>query len=80
MLKIFLTFDNLNHVYLKEKICETLKVNKLPKEHYAIFKNITNFSYIEKEDILNYKGLKRKELNKLDRIFDTAEEFRYFKK
>ena len=73
-------FDNLNHVYLKEKICEALKVNKLPKEHYAIFKNITNFSYIEKEDILNYKGLKRKELNKLDRIFDTAEEFRYFKK
>lgn len=73
-------FDNLCHVYLKEKICETLKVDKLPKEHYAIFKSITNFSYIEKEDILKYKGLKRKELNELDRIFDTGEEFRNFKK
>lgn len=73
-------FDNLNHAYLKEKICEVLKVEKLPKEHYAIFKNITNFSYIEKEDILAYKGLKRKELNELEKIFDTPEEFRNFKK
>lgn len=73
-------FDRLNHKYLKEKLCEVLKVDRLPKEHYAIYKNITNFTYIERNDILSYKNIKIKEFNKLDKIFETTEEFQKFKK
>ena len=73
-------FDELNHSYLKEKLVDILKCERLPNEHYAIYKNIINFTYVEKEDILNYKGIDKKEFNKLNQIFDTTQEFQVFKK
>ncbi|MFL8801462.1 MULTISPECIES: reverse transcriptase domain-containing protein [unclassified Clostridioides] len=73
-------FDRLDHSYLKEKLYDVLKCDKLPKEHYAIFKNITNFTYINRNDILEYKGINDKEYNKLDKIFETSKEFQSFKK
>ncbi len=44
-------FDNLNHKRLKETWIEVLNEKFLPDDHYAIFKNLTRFSYIEQEDI-----------------------------
>lgn len=44
-------FDNLNHKRLKETWIEILEEKILPDDHYAIFKNLTKFSYIELEDI-----------------------------
>ncbi|APA00741.1 reverse transcriptase domain-containing protein [Flavobacterium commune] len=44
-------FDNLNHKRLKETWIEILDEKILPDDHYAIFKNLTKFSYIEQEDI-----------------------------
>jgi hypothetical protein len=44
-------FDNLNHKRLKDTWIEILDEKKLPDDHYAIFKNLTKFSYIELEDI-----------------------------
>ncbi|MDY4575287.1 MAG: reverse transcriptase domain-containing protein [Intestinibacter sp.] len=73
-------FDRLNHKYLKEKLCEVLEVDKLPKEHYAIYKNIINFTYVERDDILSYKKIDEKKFKKLDKIFDTTQEFQEFKK
>ncbi|MFR0019454.1 MAG: reverse transcriptase domain-containing protein [Paraclostridium sp.] len=73
-------FDELNHRYLKEKLCNVLRCERLPKEHYAIYKNITNFTYVEKEDILKYKDVDKKEFNRLKQIFDTSQEFQIFKK
>ena len=73
-------FDELNHSYLKQKLCDVLKCEVLPKEHYAIYKNITNFTYVEKDDILNYKNINKKDFNKLNCIFDTTQEFQTFKK
>ncbi|MGL5641068.1 MAG: reverse transcriptase domain-containing protein [Paraclostridium sp.] len=72
-------FDELNHSYLKSKICNTLKCERLPKEHYAIFKNITNFTYINKEDILKYNNITEKQYRELDKIFNTSQEFQLFK-
>ena len=73
-------FDELNHSYLKAKICDILECKRLPKEHYAIFKNITNFTYVNKEDILKYKNITEKQYRLLDKIFDTSQEFQLFKK
>ena len=73
-------FDRLNHSYLKDKLCEVLNTKWLPKEHFAIYKNITNFSYVEKEDILKYKNIGKKKFEDLNVIFDTTEEFKKFKK
>lgn len=50
-------FDNLNHKKLKDSWIEILDdkklsdENRLPNDHYTIFKNLTRFSYIEFEDM-----------------------------
>ena len=50
-------FDNLDHRYLKQQWCSLLKVEQLPKDHYAVFKNITRYSKWELEDLLELNGL-----------------------
>ena len=45
-------FDNINHEYLKKKLCELLTEQKLPEDYYAVYKNITKFAFWEWEDII----------------------------
>ncbi len=47
-------FDNLNHSYLKQRICEILQTKNLPDDYYSVFKNITRYSYVNLTDILKY--------------------------
>jgi RNA-directed DNA polymerase len=53
-------FDTLDHDILKSAWSEVINEKKLPDDHYAVFKNITNFSWFEKEEleklILNQTG------------------------
>lgn len=72
-------FENLDHNYLKDKICKVLTEKKLKDDWYVIFKNITNYSYCELENILKIKNITRKELMEKDRIF-TPKEFRKYRK
>lgn len=72
-------FDQLNHKYLKEKLCQTLECDKLPNDHYKVYKSIVNFTYVERDDILSYKNIDINEFNNLDSIFDTTKEFQMFK-
>ena len=75
-------FDNLDHIYLKKQLCDLLSVEKLPDDLYAVYKNVTRFSYVELQDLLVLNGLEdtpkgRKEFN--DRSHERAlspEEFR----
>ncbi|TPD71118.1 reverse transcriptase domain-containing protein [Flavobacterium microcysteis] len=46
-------FDNLNHLKLKKAWCSILQTQKLPDDHYAVFKNLTKFSYVEIDDLYN---------------------------
>ena len=66
-------FDKIEHKYLKEKIKNVLDDNVLDDADYAIFKNITKFSYIEADDIESYKGLYRRDMKQLDKYFLTQE-------
>jgi len=57
-------FDNLDHEHLKKEWCNLLDINasKLPNDHYAIFKNLTKFKYVEADklyDALNLKNIKK---------------------
>ena len=75
-------FDNLDHIYLKKQLCDLLSVEKLPDDVYAVYKNVTRFSYVELQDLLMLNGLEdthkgRKEFN--DRSHERAlppEQFR----
>jgi len=44
-------FDNLNHTLLREIWAEILELDKLPTDHFNVFKNITRFSHIDIVDI-----------------------------
>ena len=72
-------FDNLDHKYLKEKIKTVVGTDSLDSADYAIFKNITRFSYIEADDIEKEKGKLRRDMREMDKYFNT-EEFREVKK
>lgn len=75
-------FDNLDHVYLKKQLCDLLAVKKLPSDLYAVYKNVTQFSYVELEDLLKLNGLEntskgRKEFN--DHTHERALSIEQFK-
>ncbi len=40
-------FENLDHGRIKRIWCELLNVKKLPPDHYAVFKNITKYHFVE---------------------------------
>lgn len=55
-------FDRIDHSRLKMLWCRLLNVPKLPSDHYAVFKAITAYSYVDKEDAyqrLGHFGQKR---------------------
>ena len=50
-------FDNINHQILKKMWCLILGEVKLPDDHYAVFKEITKFSIIDKDFIFREFGI-----------------------
>lgn len=73
-------FDNLDHGYLKMQWCSLLGVDRLPSDHFKVFKNITSYSKIELTDLLRLNGLEntksgRKKLNGMARVL-TSEQFK----
>ena len=61
-------FDNLNHDKIKSQWCRVMGfANRLPDDHYTIYKNITRFKYIDMkslEDKLNFKFSALRKANK----------------
>lgn len=50
-------FDELDHQLIKLAWLKVLNLEKLPDDHYNVFKSITKFSYIYKKDIYQNLGL-----------------------
>ena len=74
-------FDNLDHDILKKAWCKILNQEKLPKDHYAVYKAITKFSQINRDDIFKYFGIAKNNATvKIRERICTAKEFREFKK
>ena len=66
-------FDNLNHELLKKMWLEVLNESRLPKDHYQVFKSLTNFAYVNKEDLykqLNLSLNSRTLHKRIDRLCD----------
>lgn len=60
-------FNNLDHKYLKRQLTDLLGFSTLPDDYYAVYKNITRFSYIDYSDLLKVTGLTRAEFGKQTR-------------
>ena len=41
-------FDNLNHEILKENWCELLEVQRLPLDHFKVYKSLTQYASVDK--------------------------------
>ena len=73
-------FDNLDHAYLKQQWCSLMGVDRLPSDHFKVFKNITSYSKMELTDLLRINGLEdtksdRKKMNGMARVL-TPEQFK----
>ena len=56
-------FESLDHDLLKSIWCDLLNVEKLPEDHYRIFRTITRYAVVEKQAVyerLGYYGAKPK--------------------
>lgn len=79
-------FDKISHKTLKQNIRRVLGVETLKQDWYQVFKNLTRFTYVNREDIDMFLEAKHgRTLNKkiktyqINRIM-TSSEFRKFKK
>lgn len=52
-------FDHLDHRLLKQAWCRGLGVERLPEDHYALFRSLTRYSYVEQEALYAQLGLSR---------------------
>jgi hypothetical protein len=52
-------FDTLDHQLLKEKWSRVLNVDKLPEDHFKVFKSLTKFSFIDRDKIYCKLGISR---------------------
>lgn len=73
-------FDEIQHSYLKKMLCRVLGVEILPKDYFAVFKNITRFSSWDWEKIIKATGEhnKRGVISQLNsrKILLTKDEFK----
>lgn len=50
-------FDTLDHGFLKDAWCRLLATDKLPEDHYAVFKAITRYSKVDKDKVYDLMGI-----------------------
>lgn len=50
-------FDELDHSILKQAWCALLEKAHLPEGHFAIFKSLTKYSYVDREDAFKTFGI-----------------------
>lgn len=67
-------FDTLDHFLLKKRLMRVLKVNRLPEDWYNIFKSVTKFGYLSKEE------LEEETTGGKGAYFHNLQEFRNYRK
>ncbi|SFJ23208.1 reverse transcriptase domain-containing protein [Albimonas pacifica] len=57
-------FDRIDHAHIKRVWCSLLGVEALPADHYAVFKNITKYRFVDQRSVyrrLGYFGLRERD-------------------
>ncbi|MFA7346632.1 MAG: antiviral reverse transcriptase Drt2 [Desulfurivibrionaceae bacterium] len=67
-------FDNLDHSILKKSWCRAINLEKMPDDHYNVFKSLTKFSKVYKEPLYEaFRISKNNPKNKNKRVCDPAD-------
>lgn len=74
-------FDNMDHELLKKSWCNILDKNRLPTDHYKIYRNVTNFRFIDNDETLSryFPFIKFKRDHPKNKRITTPEEFRFLR-
>jgi len=68
-------FNNIDHKILKDHLCKIIEVDTLPKDYFAVFKSLTKFSFVNKNEIYTRFNITKSVEKKINRIC-TSKEFR----
>lgn len=49
-------FENLDHERIKRVWCDLLETDRLPQDHYTVFKNVTQYHFVDKEEVYRQLG------------------------
>ena len=60
-------FDNLDHNILKTQWQRVLEAERLPNDHFAIYKSMTTYSYVRKDDLVKRLNLDKRKLGSMSR-------------
>jgi len=52
-------FENLNHAHLKKSWQTLLGTNTLPDDHYAVFRSLTKYSFVSRDQVYEVLGLSK---------------------
>jgi hypothetical protein len=66
-------FDNLDHRILKRKWTAILNEKSLDKDHYAVFKSITKYSYVDKDSVYKIFNITKKSRRLFERICEPKD-------
>ncbi len=67
-------FDTLDHGLLKQIWCSLLGVNSLPSDHFAVYKSITKFAFVDRDAVYSEFGLRANtSTERMSRICEPAE-------
>lgn len=69
-------FDNLDHVCLKRAWMKLLDVEALPADHFAVFKSLTKYSYVNRDDLYQAVGVSKSNPKQNRVRICSPEEFR----
>lgn len=69
-------FDHIDHSLLKESWCRLLGADRLPDDHYKVFKSITAYAYVQQESLYKELGVDRESARAGRERLCTPEEFR----
>ena len=50
-------FDRLNHAHLKTRWCQLLGVDRLPADHYAVFRSLTRYATVDRKSVFEEFGI-----------------------
>lgn len=57
-------FDTIDHDQLKSRWCHLLGVDRLPADHFAVFKQLTRYRWVDLDKLLNELGVKKASLSR----------------
>ena len=69
-------FEKLNHRKLKQSWARILGLNSLPSDHFAVWKAITRYAYVELDKLHEALGISKRSLRSKKGRYCTASEFR----